>query len=284
MKVTGDGNSKPLSPEEELPIDINYAKFTDWLMDRQKIKHDWRVGLRAIQEKVGTAIENLPDNEVLNAVKGTINVKEINYFTVKKIRDVLTSEKDTAQKNWLGQYKSQATKDWQAILALYHKDNIHLAEAAQIMVQNVQFEVPALRKIVQNCVKAQQELHRKEGEYKRGAEEFRTRYAKECAKLGIQGKEVKKELLQRSECLPSLYLEMAEALRSEQVAKACALYASFVEYSTPKAHPAGRALLPTLAAVHDGDLPTLAQMEVSSPSLLCEPRKVPVNRGLAPPE
>jgi hypothetical protein len=26
MKVTGDGNSKPLRPEDELPIDINYAK------------------------------------------------------------------------------------------------------------------------------------------------------------------------------------------------------------------------------------------------------------------
>jgi len=34
------------------------------------------------QEKVGLAIENLPDNEVLNAVKSTVNVKDINYFTV----------------------------------------------------------------------------------------------------------------------------------------------------------------------------------------------------------
>ena len=84
-----------------------------------------------------------------------------------------------------------------------------------------------------------QALRRKAGEYKRGAEEFRTRFAKECANLGIQGKEVKplppdsarpgqldrpgvlrssrgrarectrivaKELLQRSECLPSLDL------------------------------------------------------------------------------
>ena len=50
------------------------------------------------------------------------------------------------------------------------------------MVQNVQYEVPALRKIVQNCVKQQQELHRKEGEYKRSGEEFKARYAKECAK------------------------------------------------------------------------------------------------------
>ena len=42
-----------------------------------------------------------------------INVANINFWTCKKIRDVLTSDKDTAAKNWLGQYKSQATKDWE---------------------------------------------------------------------------------------------------------------------------------------------------------------------------
>ena len=89
-----------------------------------------------------------------------INVANINFWTCKKIRDVLTSDKDTAAKNWLGQYKSQATKDWevrtdvhtfhsrsfpppkpsraQAIIALYQKDNVHLAEAAGIIFQNGQ--------------------------------------------------------------------------------------------------------------------------------------------------
>ena len=42
-----------------------------------------------------------------------INVANVNYWTCKKIRDVLTTDKDTAAKNWLGQYKSQATKDWE---------------------------------------------------------------------------------------------------------------------------------------------------------------------------
>lgn len=50
-----------------------------------------------------------------------ISVADMNYFTCKKIRDVLTTDKDTAQKNWLGQYKTQATKDWEAILRLYEK-------------------------------------------------------------------------------------------------------------------------------------------------------------------
>eukprot|EP00288_Rhodomonas_lens_P006009 CAMPEP_0177721770 /NCGR_PEP_ID=MMETSP0484_2-20121128/17329_1 /TAXON_ID=354590 /ORGANISM="Rhodomonas lens, Strain RHODO" /LENGTH=210 /DNA_ID=CAMNT_0019234107 /DNA_START=68 /DNA_END=697 /DNA_ORIENTATION=+ len=207
MKTVGDGNDKPRPASEELPIDINYAKLADWLLDRQKIKAEWRNALRHIQDKVGSAVENLPDNPVLNAVKAGINVKEMNYITCKKIRDVMTSEKDTAQKNWLGQYKNQATKE----------DNVHLAEATQIMMQNVQFEIPAIRKLLQQTVKQQQELHRKEGEYKKGAEDYRQRYKQECDKLGIEGKTVKQELLKRSEALPQLYLEMIAQLKDEGV-------------------------------------------------------------------
>jgi len=180
-------------------------KMEDWLSERQKIKGDWRNALRNIQEKLEGAIEGLPDNPALNAVKEGINIKEINYFTCKKLRDILTSEKDTAQKNWLGQYKNQATKEWEAILTLYHKDNVHLAEAAMIMNQNVQFEIPALRKIVQNSLKQEQELHRKEGEYKRGSDDYKQRYERECQKLGIEGAQVKKELLKRSEVLPKVF-------------------------------------------------------------------------------
>lgn len=72
MKVSGEGNDKPLKPEEELPIDINYAKLHDWLSDRQKVKADWRTKLQLIRQKVAAAIENLPDNPQLNAVKAGV--------------------------------------------------------------------------------------------------------------------------------------------------------------------------------------------------------------------
>ena len=52
MRVSSEGNDKPRPAEEELPIDINYVKFTDWLLDRQKIKPNWRDLLRNIQQKV----------------------------------------------------------------------------------------------------------------------------------------------------------------------------------------------------------------------------------------
>ena len=57
MRVSSEGNDKPRAPEEELPIDINYVKFTDWLLDRQKIKPNWRDSLRMIQQKVKQTIK-----------------------------------------------------------------------------------------------------------------------------------------------------------------------------------------------------------------------------------
>ena len=246
-------------PEDELPIDINFTKMEDWLSERQKIKSDWRNSLRKIQEKLEGAIDGLPDNPALNAVKEGINIKEMNYFTCKKLRDILTSEKDTAQKNWLGQYKNQATKEWEAILAMYHKDNVHLAEAAMILNQNVQFEIPALRKIVQNSLKQQQELHRKEGEYKRGSDDYKQRYERECQKLGIEGVQVKKELLKRSEVLPQLYLSMIEAAKSESMREATELYVGYYAYNTKDSSKTLETLLPSLFRVLD---------EVDSPMIL----------------
>ncbi len=52
MRVSSEGNDKARAPEDELPIDINYVKFTDWLLDRQKVKPNWRDSLRNIQQKV----------------------------------------------------------------------------------------------------------------------------------------------------------------------------------------------------------------------------------------
>ena len=257
MKVSGEGLDKPRKPEDELPIDINFSKMEDWLSERQKIRGDWRNVLRKIQEKLEGAIEGLPDNPALNAAKSGINVKEMNYFTCKSLRDILTSEKDTAQKNWLGQYKNQATKEWEAILAMYHKDNVHLAEAAMIMNQNVQFEIPALRKIVHQATKQQQELQRKEGEYKRGSDDYKMRYERECRKLGIEGVQVKKELLKRSEMLPQLYLDMMAAAKSPEMRAATELYVGYYAYSTKDSSKSLEHLLPSLCRVLDEDLPTL---------------------------
>jgi hypothetical protein len=72
-------------------------------------------------------------------------VSDINYFHCLKIIEIL-KETEADSKNFFGSYGSQRMKDWQEIVRLYEKDNVYLAEAAQMLVRNVNYEVPSLKK------------------------------------------------------------------------------------------------------------------------------------------
>lgn len=69
----------------------------------------------------------------------------INYFHCMKIIEILKeTEKDT--KNLFGRYGSQRMKDWQEVVKNYEKENLYLAEAAQMLVRNINYEIPSLKK------------------------------------------------------------------------------------------------------------------------------------------
>jgi len=65
-----------------------------------------------------------------------------------KIVEIL-KETEADTKNLFGRYGSQRMKDWQEILRLYEKDNVYLAEAAQMLMRNVNYEVPSIKKQIQ---------------------------------------------------------------------------------------------------------------------------------------
>lgn len=61
----------------------------------------------------------------------------------------ILKETEADTKNLFGRYGSQRMKDWQEILRLYEKDNVYLAEAAQMLMRNVNYEVPSIKKQIQ---------------------------------------------------------------------------------------------------------------------------------------
>jgi len=76
---------------------------------------------------------------------GIIIFLDINYFYCKRIIEIL-KETEADTKNLFGSYGSQRMKDWLEIEKLYLKNNLYLAEACDLLVQNIKYHIPAVKK------------------------------------------------------------------------------------------------------------------------------------------
>ena len=95
-----------------------------------------------VREKIGNALKDMPEHpEIRELLSGS----NINFFNCVKIVEILKeTEKDS--KNFFGQYGSQRMTDWKEVLHLYENENIYLAEASQLLIQAVVYELPGLKK------------------------------------------------------------------------------------------------------------------------------------------
>lgn len=135
-----------------VPIDIHCGKLLEWLQSRRHCGKDWRDAAMTIRSKISHAIQDMPEHPTITEMlSGTY----ITYFHCQKIVDVLR-ETEASSKNMFGRYSSQRMKDWQEILKIYEKDNVYLSEAAQILQQFVQYEIPAMKKQITKCQTSEQ--------------------------------------------------------------------------------------------------------------------------------
>lgn len=175
---------------QALPIDIHYNKLLDWLINRRHCNQNWQKAAAQIREKVNKAIQDMPPvDEITKLLQGSY----INYFHCQTIVNLL---KDTefGKKNMIGQYSSQKMKDWMEIIKLYETDGVYLAETAQMLARNVNYEIPALKKQISKCQQIQKECDKKEADYATKSADLKKKYESTCKQLGIEGKKIKSEL------------------------------------------------------------------------------------------
>uniref|UniRef100_A0A1I7RP62 CDK5RAP3-like protein n=1 Tax=Bursaphelenchus xylophilus TaxID=6326 RepID=A0A1I7RP62_BURXY len=191
---------------DQLAIDIHSNKLLDWLISRRHCQNDWIKKSADIREKIKRAILDMPENErILELLRGG----SINFFHCKEIVEILKeTEKDS--KNVFGFYSSQRMKDWQEIVDLYKKNNVFLAESAQILQRLVQFEIPALRRGNQRAENQIKEAQKREVDAVKQAEDARNSYQRELKRFGIKGEKIKKELLDLAKDLPTKFNELAK--------------------------------------------------------------------------
>ncbi|XP_043269000.1 CDK5 regulatory subunit-associated protein 3 [Venturia canescens] len=220
--------------EQNILIDINAGKLLDWLINRRHCNKGWQSNILTIREKINNAIQDMPVHEgIAKLLSGT----HINYFHCKKIIEIL-KETEADSKNLFGRYGSQRMKDWQEILRLYEKDNLYLAEAAQMLVRNINYEVPSFKKQIQKIEQTENELEKKEAEYRKSEKTARTEFNTVCKQLGISGNRIKRELAERIVELPEIYEKIAE--KSKSLDDVVEFYEAFVAFTLGLQQSRGR--------------------------------------------
>jgi len=207
--------------EQSLPIDIQCRKLLDWLISRRICNREWHEKICKVREKIGNALKDMPEHsDITDLLSGT----NINFFHCVKIVEILKeTEKDS--KNFFGQYGSQRMTDWKEILGLYEKENIFLAEASQLLIQAVVYEIPGFKKQITKAAQTQDECDKKEKENIKKSEEFRHEYTNACKNLGIDGSstktsEIKKAIIGLLEDLPKTYTRIAEESKTLESCRA----------------------------------------------------------------
>ncbi|KAL1131513.1 hypothetical protein AAG570_011130, partial [Ranatra chinensis] len=217
--------------DQNISIDIYIPKLLEWLISRRHCQHEWQKEVVKIRNKINVAIQDMPQNDkIADLLSGSF----LHYFHCLKIVEIL-KETEADSKNIFGMYSSKRMKDWNDIINSYSKNNVYLAEAADLLINIVKYELPNLKKQMSKQQQLQTELNKKAGDALKSASSAKQELANFLKELGLKSDgsagSYRSELLKSAQDLPASNQSAAE--ESKLLLPAIAHYKSFAAYSQP---------------------------------------------------
>ncbi|XP_025153290.1 CDK5RAP3-like protein isoform X2 [Harpegnathos saltator] len=161
-------------------------------------------------------------------------------------------------------------KDWQEVLQRYEKDNVYLAEAAQMLMRNVNYEVPSIKKQIQKLEQSLIDLEKKEMEYKKSENTAHAEYNVLCKQLGISSHNTaRKELMEKVKELPAIYQSVVEKTRS--LDKVVEFYSAFVEFTLGRRYDGNSCVSMIKYVIEKGNATTYEYTYGEAPLSVVEP-------------
>ncbi|XP_050538787.1 CDK5 regulatory subunit-associated protein 3 isoform X2 [Daktulosphaira vitifoliae] len=210
--------------ESSIPIEIHAQKLIEWLLSRKHCKKDWHKYVQPIREKINMAIQDMPEHkEIVKLLSGTY----INYFHCKHIIEIL-KETEADSKNLFGSYGSKRMKDWQEIERLYLKDNVYLAEAADLMVQNIKYHIPAMKKQIAKTQSGQADCDKKIEDYSKSIQTCKKDLETLRKQFSIVGDNIKRTLVDKLKDLSEIYKDVVD--NAKRLKKGNIYFSKFVTH------------------------------------------------------
>ncbi|EGC34022.1 hypothetical protein DICPUDRAFT_153855 [Dictyostelium purpureum] len=180
-------------------IDIPGNKLLEWLLDRKKIAQHWKRSQSSLLQLINDACEQ--------------TLKEKNFEQLP----------GGNTKTLFGNYSNPNTQKWYEVIKTYEKDYYHIAESCQIFTNNLNYEIPALKKTIEKSIKVLEEDSKKS--YEKTKNTSINTFKKACSDLGITGEKIREEILELPFQLNSIFDEISkQLLNNEQIKSAIEYY------------------------------------------------------------
>jgi hypothetical protein len=198
-------------------IDIKLDQINEWLVLRRKLDKAWSRHLKPIDSRQYLSLSKLSDSKEFASV---IPESMQGYLQARTIFESLlkTSELEKG-KTMFGNYSSEFLYEWESILKLYERNQLHIADCAKNLLQVGLYEVPSIKSSLSSLEKQIKEMQHKETEINEEIVKKNKAFKEKCKGHGIEGENVQYELKMTTRRIPEGYLDVIKILQGENLTR-----------------------------------------------------------------